>query len=1205
MTPDEALAILDESLKPKVLTQIQEFVFRQTWAGDSYGVMAERSGYDEDYIKDVGSRLWKQLTQVLGIKVTKNSLTSAFGQYVRGLPEQAPPIVAQSQPTASSLAPVQIDWGEAMEVYSFYGREAELQELYQWVTIDRVRLVAIVGMGGIGKSALAVRLVERLLAQADFELTIWRSLRNAPPVAALLIDLIQFLSRQQETQSSLPQEIPALIQKLLHYLRTSRCLLVLDNIETILRSPDAEYNELFHQLGETRHQSCVLLTSREKPSAVAILEGNLAPMRSLLLRGLQAAQAQAIFAQRATFVATDADWEALAGKYAGNPLALKIVAGAIEELFAGNVTKFVRFLQTQTIVFDDIRNLLDRQFDCLTELEREVTIWLAIDREFVGMSELQTDLVSPQSQRKLPETLKSLLRKSLVETQGRQFTQQPVVMEYITEKIIDRIGWELKNWNLGLEAIALSQQFLHRYALTKVTSKDYVQTSQVRVILTPILEILKAEIDPAHSLSQILDSLRLGWRDTPTYSIGNLINLLRSIGTDFTGADFSHLCVWQADLRNLPLHRVNFQGADLSKSNFSESLGGVFCAAFHPDGIRLVAGDAVGTVSLWNHQTAQQLQIFDRGCASVSGVAVSPDGCYVAATAAAVIKIWQIDTGECLQTIAAHAGSWVPRLVFSADSRTLMSSGGEDGSVRLWDVETGSCQQMFEFDCETLYCDFSPDNRSIAVALDDRTITLWERSTGKCLRTFRGHQHQVWSVAFSPDGKTLVSGSTDRSVKIWQVDTGECRYTCNGHGDQVWRVAVSPDGNTLASTSTDDTVKLWSLHTGQCTRTIEGFGAHVYDADFSPDGMLLATSSMDQTLRIWDVATGACRRVWRGYRNDSWGVKFLPCDNGYLLGAAWRDGIARIWQLPDGNCIGQIDTDRDWNWSIHPLSPTVALALGIARGLLVGTNATLQLWNLEDATLIRNFIGHQGDIICMTELATEARFVSGSMDRTLRLWDIQTGECLHVFSGHQHWVWCVASSPTERLMASASFDGTTKVWDLDTFECLHTIESHIGQICGVVFSHDGQQIITSATNSAIAIWDTHSSACLHTLTGHQGWVTSLAISPDGTLLASGSIDNTVRLWDLRTMTCLHVLTNHSQWVGSVDFSPDGRLLASSGCDEILWIWDVESAKYLQSIAPARLYAGMNIANAIGLTEAQKLTLHELGAIGQPQRCSID
>jgi hypothetical protein len=119
-------------------------------------------------------------------------------------------------------------------------------------------------------------------------------------------------------------------------------------------------------LGEIRHQSCILLTSREKSPEIAMLEGNDYPVRSLLLKGLTPQEGQAIFQHRGDFTGSASDWQIVIEKYAGNPLALKIVACAIEELFNCDLTAFVEFLQTQTLIFDDIRDLLDRQFERLT-----------------------------------------------------------------------------------------------------------------------------------------------------------------------------------------------------------------------------------------------------------------------------------------------------------------------------------------------------------------------------------------------------------------------------------------------------------------------------------------------------------------------------------------------------------------------------------------------------------------------------------------------------------------------------------------------------------------------------------------------------------------------------------------------------------------------------------------------------------------------
>jgi predicted NACHT family NTPase len=172
-----------------------------------------------------------------------------------------------------------------MDVTQFYGRTTELTTLRQWLIQDRCRLVALLGMGGIGKTALAIKLAQQI--QSEFEYVIWRSLRNAPPLEPLLKELLQFLSSQQETQGE--------IGRLMHYLRTSRCLLIIDNVETILQAGSTGqyragyegYGELFRVIGEVAHTSCLVLTSREKPAEIATIEGVQSAVRSYRLAGLQ------------------------------------------------------------------------------------------------------------------------------------------------------------------------------------------------------------------------------------------------------------------------------------------------------------------------------------------------------------------------------------------------------------------------------------------------------------------------------------------------------------------------------------------------------------------------------------------------------------------------------------------------------------------------------------------------------------------------------------------------------------------------------------------------------------------------------------------------------------------------------------------------------------------------------------------------------
>jgi hypothetical protein len=162
----------------------------------------------------------------------------------------------------------------------------------------------------MGKTALSVKLAEQV--QADFEWVIWRSLRNAPPIQALLADLLNLLSSQHDT--AIPATVNGQLSQLIDYLQTGRCLLILDNAESILISEERagayrpgyeDYGQLLRWVAETRHQSCLVLTSREQPKGLATRAGTHLPVRSWRVTGLQHPESQAILAEKGFAISAD------------------------------------------------------------------------------------------------------------------------------------------------------------------------------------------------------------------------------------------------------------------------------------------------------------------------------------------------------------------------------------------------------------------------------------------------------------------------------------------------------------------------------------------------------------------------------------------------------------------------------------------------------------------------------------------------------------------------------------------------------------------------------------------------------------------------------------------------------------------------------------------------------------------------------------
>ncbi|MGK7948403.1 MAG: pentapeptide repeat-containing protein [Xenococcaceae cyanobacterium] len=439
--------------------------------------------------------------------------------------------------------------------------------------------------------------------------------------------------------------------------------------------------------------------------------------------------------------------------------------------------------------------------------------WLAINREPVSIAQLQEDIISPVARQKLLSTLNSLQRRSLIEkisltiNQNTTFTLQPVVMEYITEQLIEKAVGEIKDREINL---------WQSHSLIKARSLNYFLDTQIRLILNPIIERLQTIFPNRKSLEdrllQILVRLKLKFPLQPGYTAGNILNLLVQIGTNLRGYDFSNLTLWQAYLRHANLSEVNFSGADLSKSVFAESFSGILSVAFSPDGKFLAAGDTNGSVHLWQMSNAQKLLTCKAHRSWVASLAFSPDGTILASSSSTdyTIKLWDISTGCHLNTLRGHKhGIW--SVAFSPDGNSL-ASGSEDCSVKFWDIYTGECLQTFlEQRDEVWSVAFSPDGNILANVGNDFTIELWDIPSHKCLQTFSGHSDWILSLGFSPDGKILASGSGDSSIKIWDVSSGHCLKTLLGHSNQIRSLVFSPDGKTLVSSSDDRSIKIWDI----------------------------------------------------------------------------------------------------------------------------------------------------------------------------------------------------------------------------------------------------------------------------------------------------------------------------------------------------------------------------------------------------------
>jgi len=270
----------------------------------------------------------------------------------------------------------------------------------------------------------------------------------------------------------------------------------------------------------------------------------------------------------------------------------------------------------------------------------------------------------------------------------------------------------------------------------------------------------------------------------------------------------------------------------------------------------------------------------------------------------------------------------------------------------------------------------SRDGARVLTGSEDKTVKLWDVTTGTLLRTFEGHTDYIFAVALSSDGRFALSGSQDHTARLWDVAKGR-QVRIFSEPDQVFAVAFSPDGRTILTGGRGKRVTLWDRETGKELRRLEGHAETVLAAAFSPDGRRVLSGGQDKTLKLWDAATGKLLRTLHGHGH-------------WVLSLAFA---------PDGR-----------------------------TAVSGGFDKTARTWDLEAGKEVKTFAGHASAVLGVAMSPDGRRILSASEDKTARLWDAASGRMVRLIQGHQGDLCCVAFAGAQAL--TASDDGLMKAWPL-------------------------------------------------------------------------------------------------------------------------------------------------------------------------------
>ncbi len=1044
------------------------------------------------------------------------------------------------------------------------------------VTGSARQLVGVQGMGGIGKTVLAVAACHDEDVQAAFaDGIVWITIGQEPNLLRRQQDFARALGAGDTVLGSVTKGKRVLKGEL-----EARCvLLVLDDVWEL---------EHASALDVGGPSSRLLVTTRNREILVGLGADELqldvlAPQQSRALLALWA---------RASPGALPAIADEVAGACGHLPLALAMIGAmvrlrptvwedALERLRRADLDKIRR--QFPDYPYPDLLRALAVSVEALDPRDRDRYVELAVFPEDASMPTAAVEVLwsvaglDAIDARDLMDRLvaRSLARRdeegrvSLHDLQGDYVRHKAGDLRQLHERLLD--GYRSRSPK-GLvrgepdgyfhDHVAAHLARTERLAELRELLSDYrwleakLRVSDLQALLTDY-----QELEASDPLRRVAGALRLSAHvlvkapnELPSQLVGRLLDDQRheTIARLWGGARLlGALRDWFEPLRRAG-HALRLAVHNLVKApeqQPSQLVGRLLEVERHEAIARLLDGARrQGASQGWlrplrcslERPGGALMQTLEGHTDWVEGVAGLPDGRVVSASDDRTLRVWDPDTGETLQTLEGHTDR-VTGVAGLPDGRVVSAS--DDRTLRVWDPDTGETLQILEGHGNT-------DRAAGVIALadgrvvstsDGRTLRVWDPNTGDRLQAPRGHWRR--HAAALADGR-VVSVSFDGTLRVWDPDTGETLQTLEGDRG-ISGLAALADGR-VVSASSDYKPRVWDMQTGETLQTLVGHTEGVKGVAALPDGRVVSASD-DRTLRVWDSQTGQTLQILEGHTAGVWDVVALA--DGRVVSAS-LDHTLRVWNPQTGQTPQDLESHKE------ALNGVAALADG--RVVSASSDGTLRVWDPRTGQTLRTLEGHTKRVSGVAALAN-GRVVSASEDGTLRVWRPKTGQTLRIYLGHSHWVRCVTALADGRVV-SASIDGALRVWNPKTGQTLQTLVGHTDDVIGVAALPDGR-VVSASDDRTLRVWNPKTGQMLESFEVHTGWVTSVAGLTDGRVVSASADDCTLRVWDPKTGQTHESFEGHTDQVWAMAALANGRVVSASK-DCTLRVWDLQTGKTL-------------------------------------------